>query len=171
MLNISPTFENIIVVITTFVNCFFFFIVQDRIVLEAETIFLLMKKGFPISRNVRAQWLLEHLNSVISIQCPNIKNKEVPELEIVSVLPKDRPVIWSIDTSHQFLYKVVSTTSIIFLAYKYRMVFNLDLSPSLATVVSITKLILLLWKTLTFVCQSGNKINVSLGRTKWRDCY
>jgi len=109
-------------------------------VLEAETIFLLMKKGFPISRNVRVQWLLEHLDSVISIQCPNTKSKEEPELEIVSVLPKDKPVAWSTDTSYQFLYKVVSTTSIVFLAHKYRMVFSLDLSPSLATVVSITKL-------------------------------
>ncbi|XP_018338951.1 PREDICTED: protein SZT2-like [Trachymyrmex septentrionalis] len=107
---------------------------EDRTVLEAETIFLLMKKGFPISRNVRAQWLLEHLDSVISIQCPNTKSKEEPELEIVSVLPKDKPVVWSTDTSYQFLYKVVSTTSIVFLAHKYRMVFSLDLSPSLATV-------------------------------------
>lgn len=112
--------------------------------LEAETIFLLMKKGFPISRNMRAQWLLEHLDSVISIQCPSIKNKEEPELEIVSVLPKDKSVAWSIDTSHHFLYKVVSTTSIVFLAHKYRMVFSLDLSPSLATVVSVTKLIIFL---------------------------
>ncbi|XP_029156600.1 KICSTOR complex protein SZT2-like [Nylanderia fulva] len=107
---------------------------EDKTILEAETIFLLMKKGFPISRNVRAQWLLEHLDSVISIQCPNIKNKEIPELEIVSVLPKDKPAFWSTDTSYQFLYKVVSATSIIFLAHKYRIVYSLDLSPSLATV-------------------------------------
>ncbi|XP_032678990.1 KICSTOR complex protein SZT2-like [Odontomachus brunneus] len=107
---------------------------EEKTVLEAETVFLLMKKGFPISRNVRAQWLLEHLDSVISIQCPSVKSKEAPELEIVSVLPKDKPTVWSIDTSHQFLYKVVSTTSIIFLGHKYRMVFSLDLSPSLATV-------------------------------------
>lgn len=101
--------------------------------------FLLMKKGFPISRNVRAQWLLEHLDSLISIQYPSVKNKEAPELEIVSVLPKDEPTAWSIDTSYQFLYRVVPTTSIIFLGHKYRMVFSLDLSPSLATVVSDTK--------------------------------
>ncbi|EFN84896.1 KICSTOR complex protein SZT2 isoform X2 [Harpegnathos saltator] len=107
---------------------------EERTVLEAETVFLLMKKGFPISRNVRAQWLLEHLDSVISTQYPSVKSKEAPELEIVSVLPKDKPITWSIDTSHQFLYKVISTTSIIFLGHKYRMVFSLDLSPSLATV-------------------------------------
>lgn len=129
-----------IIVNNYFVNYLFFFS-QDKTILEAETIFLLMKKGFPISRNVRAQWLLEHLDSVISVQCPSIKNKDTPELEVISVLPKDKPPSWSIDTSHQFLYKVVSTTSIIFVAHKYRIVFSLDLSPSLATVVSSAKLI------------------------------
>lgn len=129
-----------IIVNNYFVNYLFFFS-QDKTILEAETIFLLMKKGFPISRNVRAQWLLEHLDSVISIQCPSIKNKEIPELEVISVLPKDKPPSWSVDTSYQFLYKVVSTTSIIFVAHKYRIVFSLDLSPSLATVVSSAKLI------------------------------
>ncbi|XP_043250268.1 KICSTOR complex protein SZT2-like isoform X1 [Colletes gigas] len=103
-------------------------------ILEANTVFLLMKKGFPISRNVRAQWMIEHLDTVINIQSPGFKNKETAELEIVSVLPKNKPESWSPETSHQFCYKVTSTTSIIFLAHKYRIVFNLDLSPSLATV-------------------------------------
>ncbi|OAD53479.1 Protein SZT2, partial [Eufriesea mexicana] len=106
----------------------------EKVILEADTVFLLMKKGFPISRNVRAQWMLEHLDTVISIQCSNFKTKEAAELETVSVLPKNKIESWSSETSHQYLYKVTSTTSVIFLAHKYRMVFNLDLSPSLATV-------------------------------------
>ncbi|XP_043599602.1 KICSTOR complex protein SZT2-like isoform X2 [Bombus pyrosoma] len=93
-----------------------------------------MKKGFPISRNVRAQWMLEHLDTVISIQCSSFKTREAAELEIVSVLPKNKSGSWCPETCHQYLYKVTSTTSVIFLAHKYRMVFNLDLSPSLATV-------------------------------------
>ncbi|XP_076659931.1 KICSTOR complex protein SZT2 isoform X2 [Halictus rubicundus] len=107
---------------------------EERTVLEATTVFLLMKKGFPISRNVRAQWMFEHLDTLITIQCQSSKQKEAEELEIVSVLPKNRPHSWAAETSHQFLYKVTSTTSIIFLAHKYRIVLNLDLSPSLATV-------------------------------------
>ncbi|XP_076387408.1 KICSTOR complex protein SZT2 isoform X2 [Megachile rotundata] len=107
---------------------------EEKPILEAETVFLLMKKGFPISRNVRAQWMLEHLDTLINIQCPSFKNKEAPELEVVSVLPKTKVEPWSSETSHQYLYRVTSTTSIIFLAHKYRMVFNLDLSPSLATI-------------------------------------
>ncbi|XP_076247853.1 KICSTOR complex protein SZT2 [Calliopsis andreniformis] len=107
---------------------------EEKVILEADTVFLLMKKGFPISRNVRAQWMLEHLDTLINIQSPNLKNKEVAELEIVSVLPKYKLDSWSPEISHQFLYRVTSTTSIIFLAHKYRIVFNLDLSPSLAAV-------------------------------------
>lgn len=109
---------------------------QNQPILEAHTVFLLMKKGFPISRNVRAQWMLEHLDSVICIQPYSMELEELPELEIVSVLPKGDCPSWSVDTRHQFLYKVVSTTCIIFLAHKYRIVFSLDLSPSLATIVS-----------------------------------
>ncbi|KAF3425509.1 hypothetical protein E2986_13373 [Frieseomelitta varia] len=107
---------------------------EENVILEADTVFLLMRKGFPISRNVRAQWMLEHLDTIISIQCSNSKTKEAAELEVASVLPKNKSGSWSPETSHQYLYKVTSTTSIIFLAHKYRMVFNLDLSPSLATV-------------------------------------
>lgn len=114
---------------------------QETHVLEADTVFLLMKKGFPISRNVRAQWMLEHLDTVIGIQCPNLRSKESAELEIISVLPKSDHEEWTAETSHQYLYKVTSSTSVVFLAHKYRMVFNLDLSPSLATVVSILILI------------------------------
>ena len=105
-------------------------------VLEAETVFLLMKKGFPISRNVRAQWKIEHLDTVVLIQDKAFENEETPELEIVSVLPKEKPTSWSAENSHQFFYRISSTTSLIFLAHKYRMVFSLDLSPSLATIVS-----------------------------------
>ncbi|XP_047362781.1 KICSTOR complex protein SZT2 isoform X1 [Vespa velutina] len=107
---------------------------EEKTVLEADTVFLLMKRGFPISRNVRAQWMLEHLDSLIEIQQPSTNYEDAPELEIVSVLPNGSPGSWSSDTSHQFLYKVLWTTSIIFLAHKYRMVFSLDLSPSLGTV-------------------------------------
>lgn len=105
--------------------------------LEADTVYLLMKKGFPISRNVRAQWVLQHLDTVIAILNPALDHKETPDLQIISVLPKDSIDSWCPENSYQYLYKVTSATTIKFLAHKYRMVFSLDLSPSLATVVSI----------------------------------
>ena len=95
-----------------------------------------MKKGFPISRNVRAQWILEHLDTVVSVQSLDMENDEKPELEIVSVLPRTQPPAWSVDTSHLYQYRVTKSTSVIFLAHKYRIVLCLDLSPSLGTVVS-----------------------------------
>ncbi|XP_031787876.1 KICSTOR complex protein SZT2 isoform X2 [Nasonia vitripennis] len=103
-------------------------------VLEADTVYLLMKKGFPISRNVRAQWVLQHLDTVIAVQNPALDCEESPDLEIVSVLPKDGIDSWCPENSYQFLYKVTSSTTIKFLAHRYRMVFSLDLSPSLAAV-------------------------------------
>lgn len=108
---------------------------QKPEVLEADTIYLLMKKDFPISRNVRAQWLLKHLETVVSIQDPNSTEDDSPELEIISVLPKEGNHSWSLENNSQYLYKVSSLTKIKFLAHKYRMVFSLDLSPSLATIV------------------------------------
>ena len=93
-----------------------------------------MKKGFPISRNVRAQWLLQHLDTVISIDKPEIDANEIPELEVVSVIPKDSSS-WTLETRYYFRYKITPSTIVKFLAHKYKMVFSLDLSPSLASVV------------------------------------
>lgn len=120
--------ESIIIVLKKF----FFF--KEKSILEAATIFLLMKKGFPISRNVRAQWILDHLETVINIQHSFGDNDEETELEIVSILPKNKPTKWNDETSQQYQYKVTSASSIIFLSYKYRMVLCLDLSPSLGTI-------------------------------------
>lgn len=101
--------------------------------LEADTVYLLMKKDFPISRNVRAQWVLKHLDAIISL---NPSGSEVPELEIVSVIPKELSHEWSPEKSHRYSYRVTSSTTVKFLAHSYRMVFSLDLSPSLAAVVN-----------------------------------
>ncbi|XP_012282231.1 KICSTOR complex protein SZT2 isoform X2 [Orussus abietinus] len=107
---------------------------EEKELLEADVIYLLMKKGFPISRNVRAQWMLEHLDTIVTIQHPSIENEETPELEIASIIPKDYSSSWSPKNNYQYNYKVTSSTTIIFLAYKYRMVFSLDMGPSLATI-------------------------------------
>ncbi|XP_014220610.1 KICSTOR complex protein SZT2-like isoform X1 [Trichogramma pretiosum] len=103
-------------------------------VLEADTVYLLMKHGFPISRNIRAQWVLQHLDTLISVQNPEYESEDTPELEIVSVLPVESDHLWSPENNWQYLYRVTSTTKIKFLSYRYRMVLSLDLSPSLATI-------------------------------------
>lgn len=40
---------------------------NQQIVLEAKTVYLLLPKNVPVSRAARLQWLLNHLNSVITI--------------------------------------------------------------------------------------------------------
>jgi hypothetical protein len=57
------------------------------------------------------------------------------ELKIISVVPSDPPKIWSEEKSHLFKYYVTPATQVIFLAEKYRMVYCLDISPSLSAVV------------------------------------
>ncbi|KAF4533502.1 hypothetical protein B566_EDAN000987, partial [Ephemera danica] len=103
-------------------------------VLKAEYVYLLMKKKYRISRNVRAQWLLEHLNSIVCISGKeNVDNDD--ELVVVSVVPQDTPLEWTPELSPNYKYLVTPTTVVVFLAEKYRMVFCLDVSPSLSAVV------------------------------------
>ena len=58
------------------------------------------------------------------------------ELDVVSVIPTSPPADWDSDTSHLYRYRVTPRTGVTFLARVYRLVFCLDLSPSVATVVS-----------------------------------
>ncbi|CAD6224796.1 GSCOCG00005557001-RA-CDS, partial [Cotesia congregata] len=107
---------------------------EEKVVLEADKVFLLMKNGFPISRNVRAQWILDHLDKIINIKLPDCDNDDIQELEVISIVPSNCPTSWDDDNSHLYQYRVTSSTSVIFLAHKYRMVVCLDLSPSLGTI-------------------------------------
>uniref|UniRef100_UPI00398E855C KICSTOR complex protein SZT2 n=1 Tax=Pristiophorus japonicus TaxID=55135 RepID=UPI00398E855C len=100
---------------------------RDSEVEEAGQVFLLMKKEYRISRNVRLAWFLSKLNQNIrqmsQLELINSNN----ELDIFSVLPKgwqpDEPV-----GAHT--YQLVPSTHITFLAQRYRFVIELDLSPS-----------------------------------------
>ncbi|XP_057320134.1 KICSTOR complex protein SZT2-like [Microplitis mediator] len=107
---------------------------EEKVVLEADKVFVLMKNGFPISRNVRAQWILDNLDTIINIKSPECDNDDIPELEVISIVPLNFPSSWNDDNSYLYQYRVTSSTSIIFLAHKYRMVVCLDLSPSLGTI-------------------------------------
>lgn len=40
---------------------------DERIILEADTVYVLMPKNLPVSRATRFQWFLDHLNTVITI--------------------------------------------------------------------------------------------------------
>ncbi|XP_069795103.1 KICSTOR complex protein SZT2 isoform X3 [Narcine bancroftii] len=100
---------------------------RDSEVEEAGQVYLLMKKEYRISRNVRLAWFLSKLNQNIRPMSHSELLNSKNELDIFSVLPKGwqqgEPV-----TAHA--YQLVPSTHITFLAQRYRFVIELDLSPS-----------------------------------------
>ncbi|XP_028748995.1 KICSTOR complex protein SZT2 isoform X1 [Peromyscus leucopus] len=94
---------------------------------EAGQVFLLMKKDYRISRNVRLAWFLNHLHQTVQATPQEFLLQSEQELEVLSVLPPgwqpDEPVV-----PRPFL--LVPSTRVTFLAWQYRFVIELDLSPS-----------------------------------------
>ncbi|KAL8178841.1 UNVERIFIED_CONTAM: KICSTOR complex protein szt2 [Gekko kuhli] len=94
---------------------------------EAGQVFLLMKKDYRISRNVRLAWFLNNLHQVIlAVPESELVNSD-SELDILSILPSS----WQPDEPVQPRpYLLVPSTKVTFLARQYRFVIELDLSPS-----------------------------------------
>ncbi|XP_075280815.1 KICSTOR complex protein SZT2 isoform X4 [Opisthocomus hoazin] len=94
---------------------------------EAGHVFLLMKKDYRISRNVRLAWVLSRLHQVIwAVPEPELVKSE-NELDVLSILPHG----WQPDEPVQPRpYLLVPSTRVTFLARQYRFVIELDLSPS-----------------------------------------
>ncbi|XP_052033126.1 KICSTOR complex protein SZT2 isoform X1 [Apodemus sylvaticus] len=94
---------------------------------EAGQVFLLMKKDYRISRNVRLAWFLSHLHQTVQATPQELLLQSEQELEVLSVLPPgwqpDEPIV-----PRPFL--LVPSTQVTFLAWQYRFVIELDLSPS-----------------------------------------
>ncbi|KAM6327696.1 KICSTOR complex protein SZT2 isoform 6-T6 [Podargus strigoides] len=99
----------------------------DTEVEEAGHVFLLMKKDYRISRNVRLAWVLSRLHQVIwAVPEPELVKSE-NELDVLSILPNG----WQPDEPIQPRpYLLVPSTRVTFLARQYRFVIELDLSPS-----------------------------------------
>ncbi|XP_070601162.1 KICSTOR complex protein SZT2 isoform X6 [Erythrolamprus reginae] len=94
---------------------------------EAGQVFLLMKKDYRISRNVRLAWFLGRLHQVICSMSEAELVKSDNELDILSILPNS----WQPDEPLQTKpYLLVPSTHVTFLAHRYRFVIELDLSPS-----------------------------------------
>uniref|UniRef100_A0A8C5EXF9 SZT2 subunit of KICSTOR complex n=1 Tax=Gopherus evgoodei TaxID=1825980 RepID=A0A8C5EXF9_9SAUR len=94
---------------------------------DAGQVFLLMKKDYRISRNVRLAWFLNHLHQAIWAVPESELVKSDNELDVLSILPNG----WQ---PHESVrprpYLLVPSTQVTFLARQYRFVIELDLSPS-----------------------------------------
>nr|XP_023688560.1 KICSTOR complex protein SZT2 isoform X3 [Paramormyrops kingsleyae] len=94
---------------------------------EADQVYLLMKKGYRISRNVRLAWFLSRLNQAVR-PTPHTELFNVDsELDVLSVLPKGCQPDFPPTT---LAYQLVPSTRVTFLSHRYRFVIELDLSPS-----------------------------------------
>ncbi|CAG9855485.1 unnamed protein product [Phyllotreta striolata] len=95
--------------------------------LEAKTVYLLMQKDIPVSRSCRLQWLLDHLNTIIT---PSQKlNEAFNNLDVISAVPREKDQAVKCNK-----YLVTHRTEVKFLAQNYRFVYCLDMSPSHANV-------------------------------------
>ncbi|CAH1251154.1 Hypp9011 [Branchiostoma lanceolatum] len=104
---------------------------EQQKVTDAGEVFLLMKKDYRISRNIRSQWFFSNLHKTVQVTPDDQLPESERELEVLSVLPqgwKGEPV--DPNTS----YRLVHTSKATFLARRYRFVFALDLSPSTSSV-------------------------------------
>ncbi|XP_043941348.1 KICSTOR complex protein SZT2 isoform X2 [Protopterus annectens] len=94
---------------------------------EAGQVFLLLKKEYRISRNVRLAWVLNNLNQIIRPASQSELNNSDNEVDVLSILPKgwqpEEPV-------SQPYYLMVPSTKVTFVSWQYRFVIELDLSPS-----------------------------------------
>ncbi|XP_074640655.1 KICSTOR complex protein SZT2-like [Tubulanus polymorphus] len=102
-------------------------------VVEAGHVYLLMKKEYRISRNIRAAWFFKHLNTNLDFIPDKPLDEHKDELSILSILPKE-PIKITPNNDKKYRYRLTPSTIVTFLARKYRFVFALDLSPSVACV-------------------------------------
>ncbi|XP_041357997.1 KICSTOR complex protein SZT2-like isoform X2 [Gigantopelta aegis] len=104
----------------------------ENVVLNARDLYVLMRKGCRISRNIRASWFFKHLNSVLPFSLRQEEGDVSEELSVVSVVPTEEGM--HLDPDKTYSVYVASNTIVTFLASRYKMVFALDLSPSIISV-------------------------------------
>lgn len=86
---------------------------EETMELQAEHLFLLMKKDYRISRNARAEWYFNHLNHTVQIPKADKVEHFKGELEIISAIPQETPLDWDWDTSHLYQYAWKKKTCVI----------------------------------------------------------
>uniref|UniRef100_T1IR37 A-kinase anchor protein 2 C-terminal domain-containing protein n=1 Tax=Strigamia maritima TaxID=126957 RepID=T1IR37_STRMM len=107
---------------------------QLRTELEAEHVYVLMKKEYRISRNIRAQWFFKKINTTVQLKERKCLSECTEELEVVSIVPRTHPDDWEPELSYLYEYKITPSTRVTFLSQKYHLVFCLDIGPSIAVV-------------------------------------
>ncbi|XP_055346842.1 KICSTOR complex protein SZT2-like isoform X2 [Paramacrobiotus metropolitanus] len=102
---------------------------------EAGQVFVMMEGMFRVSRNTRAQWFLRFLNKTVVWDAETeVEHEDKEPLEIISCIPR-RPLFpVEMQPTSNRVFKITPLTAVTFLSKTYRLVFALDLTPSMATV-------------------------------------
>lgn len=115
---------------------------EDR-VLPAKDVYLLMKKDYRISRNIRASWFFRNLNSVLEFSPETCLEETTQELTVVGVRVEEEAVVAFRNSPNSSpsetqgtcsSFRLVPSTVVHFVAKRYRLVFVLDFSPSTLSV-------------------------------------
>ncbi|KAF5294731.1 hypothetical protein FQA39_LY00215 [Lamprigera yunnana] len=96
--------------------------------LEADTVYVLLPKNVRVSRAARFQWLLDHLNTIISVPPRLSLDASSTDLEVISIVPRQH------ELAYTNKYMITSSTNVKYLAYSYRFVCCVDMSPSQSAV-------------------------------------
>ncbi|XP_030748432.1 LOW QUALITY PROTEIN: KICSTOR complex protein SZT2-like [Sitophilus oryzae] len=95
---------------------------------EAKVVYLLLPRNVPVSRAARVQWLLDHLNKIVSPS--NCKSFDASQnIEVLSAVGREQN---SNLKCNRFL--ITYRTELKFMAHSYRFVYCFDMSPSHANV-------------------------------------
>lgn len=107
---------------------------QDLVHVDAEEVFVLMKKNTRVSRNIRACWFFRHLKSSLTFTPLQELHLEglTQDLTLASLIPADGEPL--LDADQTYNVGINPHTTVTFLASRYRMVFTLDMSPSVMAV-------------------------------------
>lgn len=107
----------------------------EKPVLQAKIVYLYMASETRVSRSSRMQWLIDHLDEVVTVPAIESLEKITKPIEIVSIIPEDQNIgDWRPDTSHLYQYYIHPLTKLLFLSRRYCLTYCLDMSPSLSTV-------------------------------------
>ncbi|KAK6637310.1 hypothetical protein RUM44_007725 [Polyplax serrata] len=108
---------------------------HERPILQAKTVYLYMGSEARVSRSSRMQWLIDHLDEIVTVPVVESLDKITKAIEIVSVIPEEQGTgDWLPDTSHLYQYYIRPQTKLLFLSRRYCLTYCLDMSPSLSAV-------------------------------------
>ncbi|KAK9768108.1 hypothetical protein K7432_001511 [Basidiobolus ranarum] len=108
---------------------------MDSESVEVKSLTLLLKEPLLFNRNEHEQWLLSRLFRPLTLE--ELQDENVQALDIVSDLtrsraPQDQNPTKSLDPNNPSLYKLTPHTKICTVSTKYRLVFVVDISGSVA---------------------------------------